>query len=131
MKKAIVLAVLIALLCVIFHGCTPTSSNNGQSEADVNMPTINPNAGDDEKTPVGSEAASQESNQELPQVESVENPDTNLQTPDTTAPESTSVSDGSDAALEPEVDPEDGESDLEIVTEYVVDGGNGFGIGGN
>ena len=126
MKKTLAIAMLLALMCVLFFGCTPEPAEDETPAAAI--PSLNP----------VSEPSSRESE---PVQASEPEPDTQEQQPGTAVQTEPVTNDASEEDLPSNdtTDPEDeyyddSEEDLEElepVSEVIVDGGGGFVIGGN
>lgn len=105
MKKAIIFVILFALVCALLCGCTPPEAESGQPGQNGIIPALE--TGQVQTRPQPGENGSD------PQT-----PDTEPAAINTTNPVADSV-------------PEDDDSELETVSDFVVDGGAGFGFGGN
>lgn len=107
MKKTIVIGLLIALICFLFCGCTPEETESASH--DVKFPSVNTEQG---YFPDGTEP---EGDSQQPKTE----PDSGMESQ---APRE----DNTDPAIASEEIPDD-----EVVSDFVVDGGDEFGFGGN
>ena len=108
MKKAIVFVILIALFCALLCGCTPPETKTDQSEQSMELPELQTGENQVRNTQSGEDGS------------------------DTPAPDTAGPVAGAPTApvnnTVPEIidDPE-----IETISDYVVDGGDGFGFGGN
>ena len=115
MKKFVVFVLLLSLLCALFAGCTEKKPE-GESE-NVSLPSMNVPESRENEIPDTTGAS-----ETVPGTETRENGEEQQNTdPAPTEAESTEQP----SATTEEPDPE------ETGTEYIVDGGNGFGFGGN
>ena len=126
MKKTIVMVLLLALLCLALCACTEKNPEGGQSEPKISNPELQTQEGQNQETAGTSEntAHTQDQDAKTGDKESRE------------AQGNTELSDPDESAdpLEPPAPPVseyDDDPDMETVTDLVIDGGDGFGIGGN
>lgn len=135
MKKLIVFVLLLSVLCALFVGCTTKKPED--ESANVSLPTMNvpdsrenldPDTGKGSEPVPGLETRDNEdpdTGRETESLPGTENPENgNHQQNTDPAPGVPSSSEQKPVNTE-EPDPE------ETGTEYIVDGGNGFGFGGN
>ena len=129
MKKSIVFGLLIALACFLLYGCTPKEAEN--SSSDVNLPTLNTEHEVLPDDTADSETGSQKPEPSAPQLETETDSGMESQTPSEDVTEPVTVSgDSEDPTEDPAIVSEENPDD-EVVSEFVVDGGDEFGFGGN
>ena len=102
-KTIIVFALLFALVCALLCGCTPPETDRPEQE--VNLPE--PQTAQQDPEPADTASQNVPAGTAQPAA------------PDTEEPASGNAAEFDD------------EPELETVSDYVVDGGDGFGIGGN
>lgn len=121
MRKTIIFCLLITLACFLLCSCTPPKSETNQTT----IPTLYSEQDESGKTPAASEQVT------LPGVSDVVTTEAGSHG-EISDPQETIVSesDSVDATSNPQIGLED-DPELEVESEYIVDGGNGFGIGGN
>ena len=115
MKKCVIVALLLVWVCFLLAGCTPPESDSGSPDVSLPIAAV-PSQTLPRQTEQNIDHSTENSKETLNSIAETE--DTVSQTEPTELPTQS-------VELETE-DPEE-----ESMSEIVVDGGNGFGIGGN
>lgn len=147
MRKTIVFVVLIALACFLLCGCTPKGSENSKTDSDVKLPTLDtahdklPDDATVPETDLPEHSAPQietaepsdvgASGEPAPQIETEAHAAVETQEPGSKETDPITVDHGSEEPTEEPVYVSEYDPEMETASDYVVDGGDGFGIGGN
>lgn len=126
MKKTIVMVLLLALLCLALCACTEKNPEGGRSEPTITYPELQTQEGQNQ-APAGTSE-----NTALTQARDAGTGDEETRE----AQGNTELSDPDESAdpfapPAPPVSEYDDDPEMETVTDLVIDGGDGFGIGGN